>query len=197
MEAPQVRSHVPISDLAVVLVIDPLIDAFMINKLMATMVKGRTVKANDETMSAFRPHTSKSANLPKHCSHKPEPLALETELRSTVDGATKIMQCLEMTIVQETAPTEMHNAMLSSTEFALNGLPFVTMELVFITGIPYQNIIIRSVAVEHMTFNSQFPAWRSDEAWPHIRVQSRLLIARVWRHLDLCIDQGLSYLELP
>ena len=74
--------------------IDPLIHAF--NKLRAGMVKGGTVKCNDETMSAFRPRASKAANLPKltHCPRKPEPLG--TELKSMADAETKIMQYLEI-----------------------------------------------------------------------------------------------------
>ena len=46
-------------------------------------------------------------------------------------------------------------------------------------------------------FNSPFSASRSHGVWPQIRVRSRLLIACVWRHLDVCIGQGLSYLEPP
>ena len=47
---------IPFSDPSAGWVIDPLIAAF--NKLMATMVRGGTVKVNDETMSAFRPRAS-------------------------------------------------------------------------------------------------------------------------------------------
>ena len=84
----------PFTDETATWKLDPLIAAF--NAHRAGLIRNGVIKVNDESMSAFRPRTTKSANLPKlsHLPRKPEPLG--TELKTMADAATKIMQYLEI-----------------------------------------------------------------------------------------------------